>query len=100
MKTTFFNTIFDNSSSITLTDFLLCLGVSLLNGLFLAMGAGLMAGMGYLAYAVLFALILGLVSLCLHAFGIGSNSKPDGMTLRITRQVPIRKHNYNWRCFL
>lgn len=59
------------------TDFLLCLGVSLLIGLFLA-------GMGYLAYAVLFALILGLVSLILHALGVGSHSKPDCMTLRIT----------------
>lgn len=150
MNTTFFNTIFDNTSSITLTDFLLCLGVSLLIGLFLAgvssyktrytqsffitmvllpaivcvvimmvngnigtgvavagafslvrfrsipgtakeigtiflaMGAGLMAGMGYLGYAVLFALILGLVNLILHALGVGSHSKPDGMTLRIT----------------
>lgn len=135
MNTTFFNTIFDNTASITLTDFLLCLGVSLLIGLFLAgvssyktrytqsffitmvllpaivcvvimmvngnigtgvavagafslvrfrsipgtakeigtiflsMGAGLMAGMGYIAYAILFALILGLVSLILHALG-------------------------------
>ncbi|RHV77476.1 DUF4956 domain-containing protein [Clostridium sp. OF10-22XD] len=150
MNTTFFNTIFDNTASITLTDFLLCLGVSLLIGLFLAgvssyktrytqsffitmvllpaivcvvimmvngnigtgvavagafslvrfrsipgtakeigtiflsMGAGLMAGMGYIAYAILFALILGLVSLILHALGVGSHSKPDGMTLRIT----------------
>ena len=31
--------------------------------LFLAMGAGLIAGMGYLAYSLLFAVILGLVSL-------------------------------------
>ena len=36
MNTTFFNTIFDNTASITLTDFLLCLGMSLLIGLFLA----------------------------------------------------------------
>ena len=31
--------------------------------LFLAMGAGLIAGMGYLAYSVLFTLILGMVAL-------------------------------------
>ena len=44
--------------------------------LFLAMGAGLIAGMGYLAYSLLFALILGLVCL-LSAYlklGTGKNN--------------------------
>lgn len=43
--------------------------------LFLAMGAGLIAGMGYLAYAVLFALILGCVSLLYHKTGFGERKR-------------------------
>lgn len=39
--------------------------------IFLAMGAGLAAGMGYLGYAVLSALILGFGSLCYTHFGFG-----------------------------
>lgn len=40
--------------------------------LFLAMGAGLIAGMGYLAYAVLFTLILAIVSLLWAHLDLGS----------------------------
>lgn len=39
--------------------------------IFLAMGAGLIAGMGYLAYAALFSLILGLVGILCHKFSFG-----------------------------
>lgn len=55
-----------------------------IGAIFLAMGAGLMTGMGYLVYAALFALIMGLVTLLLNVFGVGSHSKSEGMTLRIT----------------
>ena len=40
--------------------------------LFLAMGAGLIAGMGYLAYSLLFAVILGSVSLLWSCLNIGT----------------------------
>lgn len=39
--------------------------------IFLAMGAGLIAGMGYLGYAVLFAFLLGLVMLFYQKIGLG-----------------------------
>lgn len=53
--------------------------------IFLAMGAGLIAGMGYLAYAVLFTVILGAFMLVLNIVGYGE-SKTDAKerTLRIT----------------
>ncbi len=41
--------------------------------IFLAMGAGLVCGMGYLAYAILFSVVLGIFILCLHIFGFGSS---------------------------
>ena len=56
-----------------------------IGALFLAMGAGLIAGMGYLAYAVLFALLMGLVTICFNA--ISFKSKPNislDKTLTIT----------------
>ena len=40
--------------------------------LFLAMGAGLIAGMGYLAFAVLFTLIMGLLSLVYNQLDFGT----------------------------
>ncbi len=45
--------------------------------IFLAMGAGLTAGMGYLTYAVLFSLILGSGSLFYTRFGLGIPRRPD-----------------------
>ena len=52
--------------------------------IFLAMGAGLVAGMGYLGYAVLFALVLGLFMFLINVSGIGQNKKPSkDKTLRI-----------------
>jgi hypothetical protein len=53
--------------------------------LFLAMGAGLITGMGYLGYAVLFTLILGAVMFGLNTadFGKGKSSEFD-KSLRVT----------------
>ena len=50
--------------------------------LFVAMGAGLVAGMGYLGYAVLFALVMGVACMALTAAGWGEDRR--GRTLRIT----------------
>lgn len=53
--------------------------------IFLAMGAGLIAGMGYLAYAALFSLILGLVGILCHKFSFGEKRGAcKDKTLRIT----------------
>lgn len=53
--------------------------------IFLAMGAGLVAGMGYLGYAVLFTLVLGLVMLLLTVLGFGAGKSQDReKALRIT----------------
>lgn len=53
--------------------------------IFLAMGAGLIAGMGYLGYAVLFSLVLGLCTLLYNRFSFGNTKKPClDKTLRIT----------------
>ena len=54
-----------------------------IGSIFLAMGAGLVTGMGYLAYAVLFALIVGSAALVYQA--VGSRSQ-NGLhkTMRIT----------------
>ena len=53
--------------------------------IFLAMGAGLICGMGYIGYAVLFTLILCTVMFLLRLFGFGKNggSKKE-RTLKIT----------------
>lgn len=53
--------------------------------IFLAMGAGLIAGMGYLGFAVLFAVVLGLCMVLYTQLGFGNGKKacPD-KTLRIT----------------
>ncbi|MGN0159946.1 MAG: DUF4956 domain-containing protein [Lachnospiraceae bacterium] len=42
--------------------------------IFLAMGAGLICGMGYLGFAVLFTLILGIVMLILNSIDLGSSN--------------------------
>ncbi len=53
--------------------------------IFLAMGAGLMAGMGYLAYAALYAVIMGIVMLVCNRFIInGKKSSSADKTLRVT----------------
>ena len=53
--------------------------------LFLAMATGLILGMGYLGYAVLFAIILGLVFTLLTQTGLGIKSSPSSdKILRIT----------------
>ena len=56
-----------------------------IGAIFAAMGAGLMAGMGYLGYAALFALILGGVTMAYHALGFGGgNAALRCRTLHIT----------------
>lgn len=53
--------------------------------IFLAMAAGLIAGMGYLGYAVLFSLIMGIVMLLLNTLGVGTHQKDTkDKTLKIT----------------
>lgn len=53
--------------------------------IFLAMGSGLIVGMGYLAYAIVFAVILGAVSMLYSVIGLGSGKKQDRYrVLRIT----------------
>ena len=44
--------------------------------IFLAMGAGIITGMGYLAYGVLFAVILGGIMFLYNAVGMGIRRKP------------------------
>jgi hypothetical protein len=48
------------------------------------MGAGLLCGMGYLGYAALFAVIIGVVMICFTTLRIGSRSTEDTKVLRIT----------------
>ncbi len=56
-----------------------------ISAIFVAMGAGLIAGMGYLAYAALFALILGAATMLCTAAGLRFQSKgPVFRTLHIT----------------
>ena len=52
--------------------------------IFLAMGAGLIAGMGYLAYAVLFSLILGVIMLVFNFISYKSALKSKERILKIT----------------
>lgn len=52
--------------------------------IFLAMGSGLVVGMGYLGYAVLFALILGCIMFLYSHFNFGNPSKKGIRTLKIT----------------
>ncbi len=56
-----------------------------IGAIFLAMGTGLVAGMGYLGYALLVSLLLGGVSLAYNLIGIGARQKTaKHKTLRIT----------------
>ena len=56
-----------------------------IGAIFAAMGAGLMAGMGYLGYAALFALILGGITMAYHALGFcGGKRALCYRTLHIT----------------
>lgn len=56
-----------------------------IGSLFLAMGTGLITGMGYLGYAVLFALIIGLMMFILNISGFGKGSTSSlNKALRIT----------------
>lgn len=56
-----------------------------IGAIFLAMAAGLVAGMGYLGYAVLFSVILGVVLFVVNLAGVGTHRKPSKeKTLRIT----------------
>lgn len=56
-----------------------------IGAIFIAMGTGLIAGMGYLAYAVLFAVIVGLVMVIYYKTGFGSKKSPEkDKTLRVT----------------
>lgn len=53
--------------------------------IFLAMATGLIAGMGYLGYAVLFSIIMVMVMLLCNILGVGTHQKEVGdKTLRIT----------------
>ncbi len=53
--------------------------------IFVAMGAGLVAGMGYLGYAVLFTLILGCITLLYSVLRLGGGKSAEkNKTLRIT----------------
>ena len=56
-----------------------------ISAVFIAMGAGLIAGMGYLAYAVLFTLVLGLMMMACTAAHLGrSRGSQQYRQLRIT----------------
>ena len=45
-----------------------------IGAIFVAMGVGLMAGMGYLGYAALFALVMGGVTMAYHRIGFGGRN--------------------------
>lgn len=51
---------------------------------FIAMAAGLLAGMGYLTYAVLFALLMGCMMMLCTAIHLGKDRRPQQRQLRIT----------------
>lgn len=84
----FFTSIFTTTGAtiIAPSDFLLCIAVSLLIGaIFLAMAAGLVTGMGYLGYAVLFAVVMGAVLFGLNLAGAKAVKQSGAeKTLRIT----------------
>ena len=52
--------------------------------LFLAMGAGLLTGMGYLAYAILFSVIMCILTVLLTLTGFGTSGGGKFKTLKIT----------------
>ena len=55
-----------------------------IGAIFLAMAAGLLTGMGYLGYAVLFAVIIGLVNFLYESIGWKKAEMQTGKTLHIT----------------
>ena len=64
-----------------------------ISAIFIAMGSGLIAGMGYLAYAILFTLIMCIVMMVLNATGFGDDrAKDNEKTLHITIPESL---NYN-----
>lgn len=52
--------------------------------LFLAMGAGLLSGMGYLAYALLFSVIMCILTIILTLIGFGTGGSGKFKTLKIS----------------
>ena len=52
--------------------------------LFMAMGTGLVTGMGYLGYAILFAIIMGIIFLLLTHAGLGEQRNTTDRILKIT----------------
>ncbi len=52
--------------------------------IFLAMSAGLMCGMGYLGYSILFCLVMGAISLICRRFGFGEKNVAVCKTMHIT----------------
>lgn len=52
--------------------------------LFLAMGAGLLTGMGYLAYGILFAVIMCILMILLNLIGFGSRATAKYRIMRIS----------------
>ena len=62
--------------------------------IFLAMGVGLMTGMGYLGYAVVFAIVLGGAMVLFNVLGIGENKKLAlNKTLHITIPESLEYEN-------
>lgn len=56
-----------------------------IGAIFLAMATGLIAGMGYLAYGILFALVMGAVMFLYQKIGLGkAKQEPAARVLRIT----------------
>ncbi|MBR3245169.1 MAG: DUF4956 domain-containing protein [Parasporobacterium sp.] len=52
--------------------------------IFLAMGAGLLAGMGYLAYAILFSVIMCILTIICNLIGLGGGTGSKFRTLKIS----------------
>jgi hypothetical protein len=61
--------------------------------LFLAMASGLICGMGYLGYAVLFSVVMGAAMLLLNQFSFGGNS--GSFTEKVLRITIPEDLNYN-----
>ncbi len=56
-----------------------------IGAIFLAMGTGLVAGMGYLGYAILISVVLGVISLVYNLIGLGKSRKTaQHKMLRVT----------------
>ena len=55
-----------------------------IGAIFIAMGAGLLLGMGYLGYAVLFTLIVSAMNIIYNHSNFGENQKPKDKTITVT----------------